>query len=58
MVWLIIAVLMVALLMFGWSYDHRKRKPGSDYRGISPDEYSTRVYGSMNSGKDVKHHRP
>jgi hypothetical protein len=55
--WLIIGALVAALLLCAWSYDRRKRRSGSDYGGISPDEYGTRVRGSMASGKDVKFRR-
>jgi hypothetical protein len=58
MVWLLLAVPVVALLVLGWSYDRGRRKSGSSTSGFSPDEYGTRVYGSMITGKDVKHHRP
>ena len=56
--WLIMAALVAALFLFAWSYDRRTRRSGSDYRGISPEEYGNRLYGSMGSGKDVKFRRP
>ena len=56
--WLIMAALVAALFLFAWSYDRRKRRSSSDYRGISPEEYGNRLYGSMGAGKDVKFRRP
>ena len=55
--WLMVAALVAALFLFAWSYDRRKRRSGSDYRGMGPDEYRNRLWASMGSGKDVKSRR-
>ena len=56
--WLMVAALVAALFLFACSYDRRRRRSGSDYRGIGPDEYRNRLFASMGAGKDVKFRRP
>ena len=58
MAWLLLAGPVAVLLLFALSYDHRRKGSGSDYQGISPEEYGTRLYGSSATGKEVKFRRP